>query len=683
MNSNDLLDIVGEAKEEYVLDAVNTRNWVPLKKKRLSLNRAFLIAAVIAMLLLLVGCAVAYVLSLQDLKIAEEDMVSHYGDDGKRTSPTEVTVDVLSLRGFAGSANQKATLEWYEFVKTYDAARIPAGEENSLGIPGNYYYVYDCRNWEMVEKADEIAEKYRLKLLSTDTVVQRWQTDVFFDALEIEGMLKPNAPASESAGSGYFYPEGNFKYDFEMKLSGGDDVWPYEIWATMFFSNKDYFDPDVLLLNIDDFEQWNYTTADGIPVLIAVNDHNGMLFAETKDHYMIVGLDTTMMLSDSNTRRATKQDFEFAADCINFGIQPRTENMVAAIPAMEAADQAYWEAQSASRLNYSQCSSYSEYLLDSASHGGIKGWCTVMDINGDGVEELLQGSSPDSFDRASTMAEGGICDYLMVGIGYPCENSIIETFHTDQNAEYYAFQRIQPGVLYVTDPNTPPELLEFVMYDTETGLWYTGKEWGNSTRISKEEADSIRAKYRRLELNMIPIAEYPMDESGTTLREVAQQNTAKLTEAQRLAIYAQIVKNDQEKAYIPSNFYSLMDINGDGIEDLLLGETADYFSDAYTIFNGKSATIHFWSHMNMCEGNILEISGASPDSETHSYYQMDADGRTYIEAVSCQYYPEAWLRQVGASGEPVEITKSEFDAIVASYPRIALDMKPIGEFPMP
>ena len=84
-----------------------------------------------------------------------------------------------------------------------------------------------------------------------------------------------------------------------------------------------------------------------------------------------------------------------------------------------------------------------------------------------------------------------------------------------------------------------------------------------------------------------------------------------------------------------------------------------------------------------CEGNILEISGSSTESESHNYYQMDADGRTYIETVSYQYYPEVWIRQDGVDGEQVEITKSEFDAVVASYPRIALDMKPISEFPMP
>ena len=55
MNSNDLLDVIGEAKEKHVLDAVNTRNGVQPQKKRLSLNRAFLIAAVIALMLSMIS----------------------------------------------------------------------------------------------------------------------------------------------------------------------------------------------------------------------------------------------------------------------------------------------------------------------------------------------------------------------------------------------------------------------------------------------------------------------------------------------------------------------------------------------------------------------------------------------------------------------------------------------------
>ena len=681
MNSNDLLDIVGEAKGPYVLDAVNTRNGVQPQTKRLSLNRGFLIAAIIAMMLLLVGCTIAYVLSLQELKISEINVISHYGEDGKRQAPTEETRDVIAVRGYPGSSNQKATLEWFEFEQTYDPNLELLENENVHGIPDNYYYVYNCYTFEKVEKVDEICKKYGLKLLSMGTVVQRWQADVFFDALEIDGMLIPSSYAKETNGSGYFYPEGNFKYDFYFTLTT-EDAWPNEIWATMLYSKKDFFDPDTRAIDINEYEQWNYKTTEGIEVLIALKDSNGYIFAEQNDAYITVYLDTTSLLSEHNSQRATKEDFQLAADCINFSIQPKTENMIAAIPSMEAADQAYWEEQEALKPDYSQYSNYSDYLINSVNGGNITGWCTVMDINDDGVAEFLQGMTPDSFESVTTMTDNGISSYLSVPIGYYCGDSIIESFYLEGAKEYYYFYKIIPGVIYGTEPYVHPELLEFLMYDTETGIWYAGKERSNTTQISKEEADVIRGKYNRVALNMTPIAEYPMDENGTTLCELARQNTEKLTETERLAIYSDIIKKDQETASYPSNYYCLMDVNGDGIEDLLLGETADYFGDAYTIFNAKSATIHFWSHMNMCEGNILEITGSSNEHESHLYYRMEENGRTFIEAVYYTYYPEAWSHQVGLQEKWIDISKSEFDAIVASYPRIALDMKPISEFPM-
>lgn len=681
MNSNDLIDVIGEAKEPYVLDAVNTRNGVQHQTKRISLNRGFLIAAIIAVMLLLVGCTIAYVLSLQELKISEINVIFHYGDDGKRQAPTEETRDVIAVRGYPGSANQRATLEWLEFEQTYDPNLELMENENVHGIPDNYYHVYNCYTWEKANKMDEICQKYGLKLLSTETIVQRWQTDIFFDAIDIGGMILPNSNAIEAIGSGYFYPEGNFKYDFDFTLTT-EDAWPYEIWATMLYSKMDFFDPDTMTLRIDDYEQWNYTTSSGMDVLIAVKDSNGFIFAEQGDAYITVSLNMTMMLSDSITQRAAKEDFELAADCINLGIQPKTENMVAAVPAMEAADQAHWEAQEALKPDYSQYSNYSDYLINSINGGNMTGWCTVMDVNGDGINEFLKGVTPDSFESIATITDNGISEYLYVTTGYYCGDSIIEIFNLEGPEEYYSFYKIIPGVIYGTEPYVHPELLEFLMYDTETDIWYTGKELGKHTQISKEEAEVIRGQYNRIDLNMTPITEYPMDENGTTLLEFARQNTNKLTEEDRLAIYSDIIKKNQETAYYPSNYYCLMDINGDGIEDLLLGETAEYFGDAYTIFNGKSATIHFWSHMNMCENNFLEITGSSSNRESHLYYRMEENGRTFIEAVYYTYYPESWSHQVGLQEKWIDISKSEFDAIVASYPRIVLDMKPITEFPL-
>ena len=62
MNSNDILDMVGDAKGTYVWDAQKTRSGsAPATKKKASPKRTLMIAAMIALMLLLVGCTIAYV----------------------------------------------------------------------------------------------------------------------------------------------------------------------------------------------------------------------------------------------------------------------------------------------------------------------------------------------------------------------------------------------------------------------------------------------------------------------------------------------------------------------------------------------------------------------------------------------------------------------------------------------
>lgn len=62
MNSNDLLDMIGDAKGTYVWDSQNIRSGSALAtKKKVSAKRTLLVAAMIALMLLLVGCTIAYV----------------------------------------------------------------------------------------------------------------------------------------------------------------------------------------------------------------------------------------------------------------------------------------------------------------------------------------------------------------------------------------------------------------------------------------------------------------------------------------------------------------------------------------------------------------------------------------------------------------------------------------------
>ena len=107
MNSNDLFDIIGETPERYVLDAANVNaKVIPMRKR--SPKRIWLIAAIIALILCLVGCAVIYVLSLEDMAFGNS--VQEYYDG----STEEVTL--LSLQGIKGTPGYQATKEWYAWL---------------------------------------------------------------------------------------------------------------------------------------------------------------------------------------------------------------------------------------------------------------------------------------------------------------------------------------------------------------------------------------------------------------------------------------------------------------------------------------------------------------------------------------------------------------------------------------
>ena len=68
MNANEILDMIGDAKGTYLWETQKYRDGTAGAKP---LPRLWLVAAVIGLMLLLVGCTVAYVLRLQDLKVAE------------------------------------------------------------------------------------------------------------------------------------------------------------------------------------------------------------------------------------------------------------------------------------------------------------------------------------------------------------------------------------------------------------------------------------------------------------------------------------------------------------------------------------------------------------------------------------------------------------------------------------
>lgn len=89
-------------------------------------------------------------------------------------------MDIITPYGRSGDAIQQALKEWYEFQESYDPdGALLTDEPDIPDIPNQYEYTYSCYTQEMVDKVDEIAAKYNLKLLKEWIPFQRYQSDIF------------------------------------------------------------------------------------------------------------------------------------------------------------------------------------------------------------------------------------------------------------------------------------------------------------------------------------------------------------------------------------------------------------------------------------------------------------------------------------------------------------------------
>ena len=672
MKTVDLLEALGEAKETYVLEAKETWEGSRMPKARaMTPKKIFLIAAVIALLTCLLGCAIV-ALRMQDQKIAEDIVTRYYDDNWQQIQPTEVTRDVVAIRGVKDSPNYLATMEWYEFMKNYPTILEFDFQDQSLENYEVYEWIYGCYSQEMADKVDEIAEKYDLQLLSQQTVVQNWQSEILFESLGIEHVCHEEKTSKLSNCSGYFYAGGNFKCEFQFKLPTEEGLWNHWIMVSLCYSGKDYFHPGYMSVDLETMEQWDYTTSDGVEILIAQNSTGAVMVTETQEGLLWVILNTITERESIET--PTKQDIERMAEIIDFTIIPKApENMEEIQKKLDESNAAH-EAELQEMVE--KYGDYGAYLKDTYKKVMPSVYYAILDIDGDGVEDLLLGNEDGTFSTVKTIQNGNVVDYFMGGECTLCEDGVII------NHDYYGFRKTYFIIrLGKYDPNyNNVTLIERLENDRRKDFWtdQNGKE------ITEDEAERILAQYIPREIPMTPVMEYPLDETGTTLEEYIRFNTVTVTEAQRMELYSQQIKTNQETAYIPATHYVLRDITGDGKAELLISDTADTISDIYTVENGELQTLAFWTSLYLCEDNVLELSSSGYGVERYEYFAIRGQERLGIDILSHNMEAKAWYNSAdGDSYYELTITEEEYNRIIASHPRVTLNWLPIDTFPHP
>ena len=681
MNSNDLFDIIGETPERYVLDAVNTQK---TNFKALPPKRMWLIAAIIALILCLVGCTVAYMLSLQDMKVGEYNFYvpPAYDEEGNLIPvETHAPITQLSLQG----ANMEALSEWLAFTNAYDPDLEIAGQAdqaakagNPWDIPENYYVVYGCYSQEMVDKLNEIVEKYDLKLLSTDILCQHYESSVLLGALGLNSLIATDKAADVEYYGGYFYPEGTFSTD--LTISFGANEWKLEnAYAGYRYSVKEFFDPVCGSIGeTDDYTQWNYTRGDGKTVLLVLNkDTTARIYADLPDAFISIYIEPVIWVNGEKTEM-TASVLEQISELFDLSINPGAVDMDQ-VEQLQAAALFDYEDESANALKDHEAkyhAGYQEfvnYRLNTTYRPEDLSYL-LYDVNSDGTDELII-----QFSDILSLKDGvsyKYCDLSSAGVGggffTPCQNNTFELSNDLFNIhQYYYYQAGKESATFITG----------VIHDVNEDIWYRSLDGSsydtNREQITAEEAQQIRDSFTKIEVDFLPLVKYGQDVTSIHLTDP----------------YARYIADKMERYEDAVKYqYTLLDVNNDGIEELITrdsimmtnGETYLILS-IHTLRDGELWDMGINNFTYICEGGILEDSLDFVDygdgSQYYSFYRCTGNGAEMIEKIVRDPVTLYWGHTLaGQDGKTV--TEEKAKSILASYKRLELEWKPFTEYPL-
>ena len=333
MNGKDLFLGLNYIDKQYIEEAE-----LEDLPRRATLRRPMLVAAIVALMLLLVGCAIVYVLSMQEIHIGQqqryEDVFEYDPDTGEAVAylgQEPVTEEVLTLAGIQGSRNYQAAQEWFAFKQEYDPDHEIAINVHNDGKYPDFpeeYGSYNLYTQEMKDKLDEIVKKYDLKLIG-QTVPFRTE-ELVCKALGLENILVPGSNAAMDLDYAGYQECGNLNMDFSVTLPEEG----LETQCHIYYMHKDAFTEDVISLGeMETWEEWNYTTVSGAEVLIfrSPEDWRGYIFCDMPNytvtlrytfiHEMYGNDEEGNMTIDREIM--TDRQIEQLADIIDFSIEPK------------------------------------------------------------------------------------------------------------------------------------------------------------------------------------------------------------------------------------------------------------------------------------------------------------------------------------------------------------------------
>lgn len=306
------------------------------------IRRPFLLAAVIALLLLLVGCAAVYVLKMEHVKISSGTDQRDYSlvDGVYVKDPHTVDTTTLSMAGLKGSNAYKACADFYAYETELRASASASGDWTGYD---------DAIN----AKAQELAEQYGLKPEGQPLTFRT--TRNLCNALGVERFVRNSQDVSIDVDQGFCRDSGNF---FVLLRFAFPEDQGYEVTYTsgaLYWNRQDTFSREYFTLeDRGDWVERNYTTSAGNTVLILTSpsQERGYIICDRGDALMTVWLDVNPELLSEDAgvvsaeyQHMTEKQLDMVADALDFAIQPNVPTQAdvdaQAAPPQEATQNGY------------------------------------------------------------------------------------------------------------------------------------------------------------------------------------------------------------------------------------------------------------------------------------------------------------------------------------------------------
>lgn len=503
MTNLELFKALGGISSEHLIRAEDLQNKPCVRKSRkMQMKRAVLIAAVITLTLLLVGCCAIIAMRLQHLTIREET-----ASIPSETSFNGEEINLISIQGFMGTDSYAAFKEWQDFLSTYDLDKsiLHANNDFQASVA---YFSYSCYTQEMIDKIDEICEKYHLQPLGKPWFFDRGE-DVF-DAVGIEGVFSEKARTGVGSISGYCYADGTFGIEGTLELKG---QWNELVSYSLRSVQKTSFDGATRNIgDVDAYDQWNYTMADGTTVLLASREEVGLMIVDKQDSFVTVAID---VFANGGFLGNVPQERAFLeAVCEEFDFTFQTQ------PVDPAKADALYQAQlereadedhlhvTGGLIDSEYLSSYAgwiDYMVDEMKYKDLK--YALIDVDGDGVEELLlqcehlerYNGDKNSFFGLFTIENSQIKTIVRGSLRgsnyYLCQGGVIEQAYTDSHYYFGLDGTVESVACY-----------EGEWYHTQGGS--IGEGFEQSDVVTEEEVNAIIARYPRIDIDFRSVEDF-------------------------------------------------------------------------------------------------------------------------------------------------------------------------------